>query len=953
MSTVIDLSTLGRDAGFIIQGDGAGDQAGFGITAAGDFNGDGFDDIIVGAIGGDDGGTDAGEAYVIFGRAGGFGTVDGTGRRVLDLTSLAPADGFIIQGDSAGDEAGRWVASAGDVNGDGFDDLILGARLGDDGGMDAGEAYVLFGRAGGFGTIDGTGRRVIDLTSLAPADGFVIQGDTAGDETGDSVASAGDINHDGFADLIVGAYGGLHGSGPGEAYVLYGRAGTFGAIDGSGRAVIDLGALAPADGFVIPGDQPLDFAGFSVASAGDINGDGFADFIVGADGGDDGAPEAGEAYVFLGRAGTFGAVDGSGRRVVDLSSFAPADGFIVQGDAMTDLASRSVSSAGDINGDGFDDFIVSGHFGDDGGTDAGEAYVLFGHAGTFGAIDGTGRRVIDLASLSPADGFVVQGDEAGDLAGRSVSAAGDVNGDGFDDFIIGAHFGDDGGVDAGEAYVIFGRAGAFGAIDGTGRRVIDLTSLDPADGFIIQGDEAGDLAGQVSSGDVNGDGFSDLIVGAYRGDDGGSEAGEAYVVFGIAPTTAVTRTGTTAGQTLAGGGGDDVLDGLDGDDRLFGNGGDDHLEGGAGADRLAGGTGNDAYVVDSPADIVVEGVGEGFDVVYSRSDYTLGDLAEIEILSSVGQDATTAMVLVGNGFDQTIYGNAGANFLQGGGGTDYLIGLGGNDIYFVAGPGDNVVESVGGGSRDAIYTPTDYQMRGGVEVEVLSSSNQAGTSAQTLIGNAFAQEIYGNAGVNFIEGGGGADTLVGLGGNDVYVVDSADDYVAENAGGGAHDVVFAKASYALAAGQEIEVLSTSSSAGTAAIDLTGNNLANELYGNAGANVLNGGAGADYLVGYGGADTFQFTTALGGGNVDQLADFAAVDDTIALDDSVFAGLTPGALPASAFVAGSAAGDIDDRIIYNSATGQILFDADGSGGAAAILFATVQPGTALTASDFTVI
>src|SRR6185436_1697291 len=107
----------------------------------------------------------------------------------------------------------------------------------------------------------------------------------------------------------------------------------------------------------------------------------------------------------------------------------------------------------------------------------------------------------------------------------------------------------------------------------------------------------------------------------------------------------------------------------------------------------------------------------------------------------------------------------------------------------------------GGGSRDVIYTPNDYTMIGGVEVEVLSSSNQAGTGAQTLIGNGFAQEIYGNAGVNFIEGGGGADTLIGLAGNDVYVVDSLDDYVSESVGGG-RDVVYAQTSYALAAGQE-------------------------------------------------------------------------------------------------------------------------------------------------------
>jgi Ca2+-binding RTX toxin-like protein len=429
----------------------------------------------------------------------------------------------------------------------------------------------------------------------------------------------------------------------------------------------------------------------------------------------------------------------------------------------------------------------------------------------------------------------------------------------------------------------------------------------------------------------------------------------------VAADGADTIRGHDGNDVLYGAGGNDLIEGGDGNDEIVGGSGndtlrgganDDFIEGGAGADQLAGGADNDFYLVDSPADVIVEAVGEGFDVVYSRSSYTLGADAEVEVLSSISQDATTAMELVGNGFNQIIYGNAGANFLQGGGGTDYLVGLGGNDAYFVAGPGDNVVEATGGGARDVIYTPNDYVMIAGLDVEVLSSSNQSGTGAQTLIGNAIAQEIYGNAGVNFIEGGGGADYLMGLGGNDVYVVGDAGATVVESAGGG-RDVVYTRSSYALGAGQEVEVLSVQSTSSTTAIDLSGNNFANELYGNAGANVLNGGGGADYLMGFGGADTFAFTTTLGNGNVDMIADFTSGTDRIALDDAVFAGLGLGALPAGAFVAGTAAGDADDRIIYDSATGNLFFDPDGSGAGAAIQFAHVAPGTAIVASDFQVI
>ena len=137
-----DLEATGSAEGFIIQADAAGDNADFSVSSAGDVNGDGFDDLIVGAYSGDDGGASAGEAYVIFGTASGFGTAVMTGgytRQVIDLTKLSSAEGFIIQGDATSDYAGRSVSAAGDVNGDGFDDLIVGARLGDDGGGNAGE----------------------------------------------------------------------------------------------------------------------------------------------------------------------------------------------------------------------------------------------------------------------------------------------------------------------------------------------------------------------------------------------------------------------------------------------------------------------------------------------------------------------------------------------------------------------------------------------------------------------------------------------------------------------------------------------------------------------------------------------------------------------------------------------------------------------------------------------
>ena len=207
-------------------------------------------------------------------------------------------------------------------------------------------------------------------------------------------------------------------------------------------------------------------------------------------------------------------------------------------------------------------------------------------------------------------------------------------------------------------------------------------------------------------------------------------------------------------------------------------------------------------------------------------------------------------------------------------------------------------------------------------------------------------------------------------GNDNFYVDNAGDVVTEVAGQGT-DRVLSEVSYALAAGISIETLSTTNPFGTAAIALAGNELANTVYGNFGNNTLYGGGGNDTLAGYDGDDTlvggagadsmtgglgndaFRFDSALGAGNIDTIGDYGVADDVIQLDDAVFTGLAAGALAAGAFNTGAAATQADDRIIYNSATGALLFDADGNGAGAAVQFATLAGGLALTASEFLVI
>ena len=385
---------------------------------------------------------------------------------------------------------------------------------------------------------------------------------------------------------------------------------------------------------------------------------------------------------------------------------------------------------------------------------------------------------------------------------------------------------------------------------------------------------------------------------------------------------------------------------------IFGNDGANILDGKGGADTLVGRLGNDFYYVDNAGDRMVENTGEGSDRVFASVSYALAAGVSVETIGTRNTAGTDAINLTGNELANIVFGNAGANILNGKAGADTMAGFGGNDFYYVDNAADRVVEAASEGT-DRVFASVSYVLGAGVSVETLGTDFNAGTTAINLTGNELANNIFGNDGANSLDGKAGADTLAGLGGNDFYYVDNGADRVVEAAGGGT-DRVFASASYTLAAGVAVETLGTSNNAGTGAINLTGNELANTIFGNNGANLLNGGAGADILAGLAGGDTFAFTTALGAGNVDRIVDFAGGSDRIALDDAIFTGLGgPGALAAGAFATGAAAADADDRIIYNGATGALLFDADGVGGAAAVQFATLQGAPALAASDFQVI
>jgi Ca2+-binding RTX toxin-like protein len=755
----IDLGTIAAGTGgFVIHAQDRDDRSGSSVASAGDINGDGFADLIIGAFRGDAAGnaqSDAGESYVIFGKASGWGAA-------IDLATIAAGTGgFVIHGQDARDYSGYSVASAGDINGDGFADLIIGARGGDAAGnakAGAGESYVVFGKASGWGA-------AIDLATIAAGTGgFVIHGQDSLDSSGGSVASAGDINGDGFDDLIIGAASGdaagIAKANAGESYVVFGKATGW-------TAAIDLATIAGGTGgFVIYGRDSADTSGISVDTAGDINGDGFADLIIGADrsrGADNAKRSAGESYVVFGQGAGWGAA-------IDLESVAGGTGgFVIYGRDESDYSGGSVASAGDVNGDGFDDLIIGALLGDGTSTrqdwDSGESYVVFGKA--------SGWSAINLSDIAAGrGGFVINGRFPGDRSGVSVASAGDVNGDGFADLIIGAEGGDwtsgSSTDNRGESYVIFGR-------DFTNT----VTHAGTASAEVLTGTNAANvMVGGLGNDTLDGLGGADALKGG-AGDDRIQVADLAFLnIDGGTGTDTLALTGSGLTLNLASIA-DTKLQGIEEID--LGAGGNTlrltalevrNLSETSNTLRVTGATG--ASVSFDDTGWVQGATSDGF-VTFTNGTATAIVAQALlapppsgptngndNLAGTTGNDSIDG--LAGN---DSILGAAGNDTLTGGAGADTLGGGAGDDLFFVSDAADVVIELAGGGA-DTIIASVNMTMPDQVEVLQIAS----GISGITLTGGAGNDMLVGNGLANTFNGGAGDDVILAGNGTlaDIYAL---------------------------------------------------------------------------------------------------------------------------------------------------------------------------------------
>ncbi|MFN0243772.1 MAG: integrin alpha [Planctomycetota bacterium] len=414
---------------------------GYSVASAGDVNGDGFSDAIVGALRYSNGESQEGRAFVYLGSS----------------TGLSASAAWTAESNQANAEFGFRVASAGDVNGDGYSDVIVGARQYANGESNEGRAFVFLGSASG----------------LAASAAWTAEGNQEDARYASSVATAGDVNGDGYSDVIVGA--GQYDNGQ----------------EDEGRAYLYLGSstgLATSAAWTAEGNQEGVAFGLSAGTAGDVNGDGYDDVIVGAFTYSNGQINEGRAFVYLGSS----------------TGLVTSAAWTAESNQAGAWFGYSVATAGDVNRDGFSDVVVSAVRESNGETAEGRVFVYLGSS----------------SGLSASAAWSAESNQASSWFGYFAATAGDVNGDGFSDVIVGAYSYDNGQTNEGRAFVYLGAS----------------TGLSAGAAWTAESNQANAQYGisVATVGDVDGDGFSDVIVGADLYDNDLTNEGRAFVYRGSA-----------------------------------------------------------------------------------------------------------------------------------------------------------------------------------------------------------------------------------------------------------------------------------------------------------------------------------------------------------------------------------------------------------------------------------
>ncbi len=397
-----------------------------------------------------------------------------------------------LNGQESQDHHGELVASLGDINGDGLTDFLIASKFADTSDPDDSAAFVMFGTGD-----DLTAQLPLAIEDLAdPARGFAINDDTGFSPVfAEHVAGIGDINGDGLDDFAIAN----RGTGNGEIKIVFGSAGGFGS-EVNGRQVLDLGLIDEADGFVIRSANANDTMGYFVTGFNDINGDGIDDLALTHQRYDPVFEETTDRVIVLfGTDQGFGTPDDMGQVAVDPMALLAGEGFLIEN---TNLSNGTIAGIGDFNGDDIGDYVVQGS----GATDNLD-FVVFGSDTALVANNGMGQYVLDLTTLDASNSVAL------DNFSNAMTAAGDFNGDGFDDVLFNSL-----------TTILYGSGSPLGVIDGEGRAVVDRETLTPAQGIALHDfadlQERADYTdtrkfsdGIAGGEDFNGDGFDDVMWG--------------------------------------------------------------------------------------------------------------------------------------------------------------------------------------------------------------------------------------------------------------------------------------------------------------------------------------------------------------------------------------------------------------------------------------------------------